>query len=42
MAPLLAMKAKGVTATQVERTWLVEAARLLGPGFDSSPLRRSR
>lgn len=42
MAPLLAMKAKGVTATQVERTWLVEAGRLLGPGFDSSPLRRSR
>ena len=42
MAPLLAMKAKGVTATHVERTWLAEAARLLGPGFDSSPLRRSR
>jgi AcrR family transcriptional regulator len=42
MAPLLAMKAKGVTAAQVERTWLVEAGRLLGPGFDSSPLRRSR
>jgi AcrR family transcriptional regulator len=42
MAPLLAMKAKGVTSTQVERTWLVEAGRLLGPGFDSSPLRRSR
>jgi AcrR family transcriptional regulator len=42
MAPLLAMKAKGVTSTQVERTWLVEAARLLGPSFDSSPLRRSR
>ena len=42
MAPLLAMKAKGVTSTQVERTWLVEAARLLGPGFDASPLRRSR
>jgi AcrR family transcriptional regulator len=42
MAPLLAVKAKGVTSTQVERTWLVEAGRLLGPGFDSSPLRRSR
>ena len=42
MAPLLAMKAKGVTAAQVECTWLAEAARLLGPGFDSSPLRRSR
>ena len=42
MAPLLAMKAKGVTAAQVERTWLAEAARLLGSGFDASPLRRSR
>lgn len=42
MAPLLAMKAKGVTAAHVERTWLSEAGRLLGPGFDSSPLRRSR
>ena len=42
MAPLLAMKAKGVTAAQVERIWLAEAARLLGPGFDSRPLRRSR
>jgi AcrR family transcriptional regulator len=42
MAPLLAMKAKGVTPAQVERTWLAEAGRLLGPGFDSSPLRRSR
>ncbi|MEP7114098.1 MAG: TetR family transcriptional regulator C-terminal domain-containing protein, partial [Ilumatobacteraceae bacterium] len=42
MAPLLAMKAKGVTSAQVERTWLTEAARLLGPGFDSGPLRRSR
>ena len=42
MAPLLAMKAKGTTSTQVERTWLIEAARLLGPGFDASPLRRSR
>lgn len=42
MAPLLAMKAKGVTAPQVERTWLAEAAKLLGPAFDSSPLGRSR
>jgi AcrR family transcriptional regulator len=42
MAPLLAMKAKGVTLAQVERTWLAEAARLLGPGFDSAPLRRAR
>jgi len=38
MAPLLAMKAKGVTRAQVERTWLSEAARLLGPNFDASPL----
>ncbi|HEY0521040.1 MAG TPA: TetR family transcriptional regulator C-terminal domain-containing protein [Ilumatobacteraceae bacterium] len=42
MAPLVAMKAKGVTAVAVERTWLDEAARLLGPGFDSTPLPRSR
>ena len=41
MTPLLAVKAKGVTADRVERTWLGEAARLLGPGFDSSPLRRT-
>ena len=33
MAPLLAMKAKGVTRAHVERTWLGEASRLLGPGF---------
>jgi AcrR family transcriptional regulator len=33
MAPLLAMKAKGVTRAHVERTWLAEASRLLGPGF---------
>jgi AcrR family transcriptional regulator len=33
MAPLLAMKAKGVTRAYVERTWLAEASRLLGPGF---------
>ena len=42
MAPLVAMKAKGVTLAQVERTWLAEASRLLGPAFDSDPLRRSR
>jgi AcrR family transcriptional regulator len=42
MAPLVAMKAKGVTLAQVERTWLAEAARLLGPAFDSDRLRRSR
>jgi hypothetical protein len=41
MAPLLAMRAKGVTRERVERTWLAEARRLLGPGFDDSPLRRS-
>ena len=41
-APLRAMQAKGVTRQRVERTWLAEAARLLGPGFDSRPLRRSR
>ena len=42
LAPLLAMKARGVTQQRVERTWLAEAGRLLGPGFDSGPLRRSR
>ena len=42
MAPLLAMKAKGVTLAQVERTWLAEASRLLGPAFDSSPLAQAR
>jgi AcrR family transcriptional regulator len=42
MAPLLAVKAKGVTAERVERTWLAEAGRLLGPGFDASPLKRTR
>ena len=30
MAPLLAVKAKGVTRERVERTWLAEASRLLG------------
>jgi AcrR family transcriptional regulator len=42
MAPLLAMKAKGVTLAQVERVWLAEAARLLGPGFESDPLPQTR
>jgi AcrR family transcriptional regulator len=42
LAPLLAMKAKGVTHARVERTWLGEAARLLGPAFDATPLRRTR
>jgi AcrR family transcriptional regulator len=42
MAPLLAVKAKGVTPERVERTWLAEARRLLGPGFDASPLTRTR
>ena len=41
LAPLLAMKARGVTQQRVERTWLAEAARLLGPAFDSGPLSRS-
>lgn len=42
MAPLLAMRAKGVTLARVERVWLAEATRLLGPGFDSTPLQRTR
>jgi AcrR family transcriptional regulator len=42
LAPLLAVRAKGVTRERVERTWLGEAGRLLGPGFDTSPLRRTR
>ena len=42
MTPLLAVKAKGVTPERVERTWLAEAARLLGHGFDSKPLKRTR
>ena len=40
--PLLAVKAKGVTRERVERTWLAEASRLLGPGFDAHPLTRLR
>jgi hypothetical protein len=42
LAPLLAVKAKGVTKDRVERAWLAEASRLLGPGFDASPLKRTR
>jgi AcrR family transcriptional regulator len=42
MAPLLAMKAKGVTRAQVERTWLAEASRLLGPGFGRRSTTQSR
>ena len=42
MAPLLAMKAKGVTRKRVEQVWLGEASRLLGPGFDARPLTRTR
>ena len=42
MAPLLAMKAKGVTRKRVEQVWLGEASRLLGKGFDARPLTRTR
>lgn len=42
LAPLLALKAKGVTRDRVERVILAEASRLLGPGFDASPLKRTR
>jgi AcrR family transcriptional regulator len=42
LAPLLPLKAKGVTRDRVERVWLAEASRLLGPGFDASPLKRTR
>ena len=42
MVPLLAVGAKGVTRDRVERVWLAEAGRLLGPGLDRSPLRGSR
>jgi AcrR family transcriptional regulator len=41
-APLLVLKAKGVTRERVERVWLAEASRLLGPDFDASPLKRTR
>lgn len=42
LAPLLALRAKGVTRDRVERVWLAEASRLLGPGFDANPLKRTR
>lgn len=42
MTPLLAMKARGVTPERVQRTWLAEASRLLGPGFDARRLKRTR
>jgi hypothetical protein len=41
-APLLAVKAKGVSQERVEKAWLAEARRLLGPGFDDRPLKRTR
>ncbi|HAP75833.1 MAG TPA: hypothetical protein DCR14_07085 [Acidimicrobiaceae bacterium] len=41
-APLLAVKAKGITRERVERLWLAEASCLLGPGFDARPLEPSR
>ena len=41
-APLLTLKAKGVTRERVERVWLAEAHRLLGDGFDARPLKRTR
>jgi hypothetical protein len=42
LAPLLVLKAKGVTRDRAEKVLLAEAAHLLGPGFDARPLRRSR
>ena len=42
LAPLLAVRGQGRHRERVERTWLGEAARLLGPGFDASPLARPR
>ena len=42
LSPLLALKAKGVTRDRVEKVWLAEARRLLGPKFDSSPLKRTK
>jgi len=42
LAPLLTVRARGVTRERVERTWLVEASRWLGPGFDARPLKRTR
>ncbi|MEI8238052.1 MAG: TetR family transcriptional regulator C-terminal domain-containing protein [Actinomycetota bacterium] len=42
LAPLLALQAAGVTRDRVERVLLAEASRVLGPGFDASPLKRTR
>jgi len=42
LSPLLVLKAKGVSREKVERIWLAEASRLLGPGFDARPLKRTR
>jgi hypothetical protein len=42
LAPLLAVRASGVTRERVERTWLTEAGKALGPGFDTSALGRPR
>ncbi len=42
LSPLLAVKAKGITRHRVERVWLGEAKRLLGPKLDASPLKRTR
>ncbi|HQZ35431.1 MAG TPA: TetR/AcrR family transcriptional regulator [Ilumatobacteraceae bacterium] len=42
LSPLLVLKAKGVSKDRVERVWLGEASRLLGSGFDASPLVRTR
>lgn len=36
-APLLALKANGITRERVDRMWLAEASRQLGPGFDARP-----
>jgi AcrR family transcriptional regulator len=41
LAPLLTVRATGVTASDVESTWLAEAARLLGDRFDCRPLRNA-
>ena len=42
LAPLPAVRATGVSAAQVESTWLGEASRLLGPDFDGRRLRPLR
>lgn len=42
LSPLLSLNAKGVTPQKVERTWLLEASRLLGPKFSTKPLKRTR